>query len=74
MLEQQDQKARDELGYKLKNAREKKKLTQAEVAKRADIHVNYYARIERGEENPSFDRLRRIMKALGIKSGEVMPF
>jgi len=56
------------LGDKLKRLREKAKLTQAEVAERAGIHVNYYARIERGEENPTYEKLESIKKALGIES------
>lgn len=49
-------------------------LTQQQVADKAKMHVNYYARIERGEENPSFDTIEKITKALGVKSKEVMPF
>ncbi|MEK7170889.1 MAG: helix-turn-helix transcriptional regulator [Patescibacteria group bacterium] len=61
-----------QLGEKLRKVREHSGLTQAEVAEKADIHVNYYARIERGEENPSFEKLQNIMKALGIKSLELL--
>ena len=51
-----------------KEAREKSGLTQAEVAKKAGIHVNYYARIERGEKiKPRGYILNNIAKALGIK-------
>ncbi len=57
-----------DLGNKLKHAREKAKLTQAEVAERAGIHVNYYARVERGEENPTYEILIKIKKALKIES------
>ena len=46
-------------------------LAQAEVAERSGVHVNHYARIERGKENPSFEKLQAIMKALGIKSLDV---
>ncbi len=63
-----DEKSRRELGEQLKEARLKVKLTQAEVANLAGIHVNYYARCERGKENPSFEVLQGIMKALKIKS------
>ena len=68
-----DQKAREELGKKLKNARNKKGLIQAEVAERADIQPNYYARIERGEENPSFEVLHRIASALKVKLSDIVP-
>ncbi len=65
------EKIRKELGEKLSKAREKAGLTQAEVAYQAEVHVNYYARIERGEENPSFKKLHRILKALGLKSIDI---
>jgi len=64
-------KARKELGNKLKQARKKTKLTQIIVASAAGVNTNYYARIERGEENPSFEKLSKIMKALGIKSLDI---
>jgi transcriptional regulator with XRE-family HTH domain len=60
--------ARKDLGEKLRQARETLKLTQAEVAAKASVHVNFYARVERGEENPSFEKLQGIMKVLNIKS------
>jgi transcriptional regulator with XRE-family HTH domain len=52
-----------------KEAREKAGLTQAEVAKKAGIDTNYYARIERGREdiNPRGYILNDIAGALGIK-------
>ena len=64
-------KVRKELGEKLRKAREGAKLTQLEVAKAAGVHVNFYARMERGEENPSFEKLQSVMKVLGIKSLEL---
>jgi transcriptional regulator with XRE-family HTH domain len=56
------------LGQQLKTLREKAKLTQAEVATKVGITVNYYARIERGEENPTWVKIEHIKKALGVKS------
>ncbi len=69
----QDQKARDALGMKLKKAREENQLTQAELAKKAHINVNYYARVERGEENPTFEKLNRIAKALSVNLSDLVP-
>lgn len=63
-----------QLGKNIKRARQKAELTQAEVAERAEIHVNYFARIERGEENPSIDIIEKIAKALKVKSSEILPF
>lgn len=55
--------------YKLfKEAREKKGLTQAEVAKKAGLkNTNYYAVIERGEVNTSYENIEKISDVLGIK-------
>lgn len=54
------------LGDLLRIAREEKNLTQAEAAEKAGIHVNYYARLERGEVTPRIDIVNSVAKALGI--------
>ena len=53
-----------EIGNKIKEKREQKKLTQAEVAKKAGLNTNYYAVIERGEINSSVETLNKIIDAL----------
>lgn len=68
MTSDEHEKMRKELGEKLRSIREAARLTQQEVADAAGMHVNYYARIERGEENPTYDKLQNIKKALKIKS------
>jgi transcriptional regulator with XRE-family HTH domain len=55
------------LGERVKTAREKLGMTQADVAKKSKMTVNYYAMIERGEVNPSFNKLQSLAKTLGIK-------
>ena len=54
-------------GKQIKEEREKLNLTQAEVAEKADITVNYYAMIERGEVNPSYEKIKSIARVLKIK-------
>lgn len=49
-----------------KDAREKAGLTQAEIAEKAGIHFNYYARVERGEVTPRVDIVENIARALKI--------
>lgn len=61
-------KLREEVGKKIKVARLKAKLTQAEVANKADIGTNYFAQIERGEVNPSLEKLHKISEVLGIRA------
>ncbi len=62
------------IGRQLQQVRHKKGYTQAEVSKRAGTTVNHYAKIERGEVVPSLKTLEKIVKSLGIKSSDVLPF
>ncbi len=56
-----------DLAEKIKTAREKLGVTQADVAKKAGMTVNYYAMIERGEVNLSSKKIDGILKALNLK-------
>jgi len=60
-------KSQNQLANILKNARLKAKMTQVEVAEKAGIHPNYYARVERGEVNPTADIVDLLAKALQVK-------
>jgi transcriptional regulator with XRE-family HTH domain len=51
----------------LKKIRLDKGLTQAEVAQRAEINANTYAKIERGEQTPPIPMLVRIGDAMGVE-------
>ena len=57
---------RKELSKKLSEAREKLGLTQEEVAKKAGMNVNHYAKVERGEHTPKGTTLQNLYKALKI--------
>ena len=59
------------IGKGIKNARLEVGLTQSEVAKKAKISTNHYARIERGEINPSIETLEAILEVLKIKSSKI---
>lgn len=63
-----------QIGKGLHAARTRKGLTQIEVAKKAGTNVNYYAKLERGESVPSLKMLEKIIKVLGVKSSDVLPF
>lgn len=56
-----------ELAAQLKEAREKKNLTQLQVAKLAKVTETFYAMTERGESNPSLAKLNRVLKTLDLK-------
>lgn len=54
------------IAKQVREAREKKGLTQAQVAEKAELTSNYYAMIERADPkaNVSTDKLAKIAKAL----------
>lgn len=62
------------MGQKLKYIRQIKNMTQSDVATKANITINYYARIERGEENPTLAVLKNLCLALKVKSSEILSF
>lgn len=68
------EQTRKEIGKKLRDAREKLKLTQVDVAEKADISVNYYAMLERGEKNVTAEVLGRLAMGLRVKSSDILPF
>lgn len=57
----------EKLSNLIKSAREKKNLTQVQVAEKAGLNTNYYSVIERGETNPSYTTLKKIGEVLDIK-------
>ena len=62
------------IGRQLQQARQKKGLTQAEVADLVGTKTNYYAKLERGVAVPSLKMLEKVIEALGAKSSDVLPF
>jgi transcriptional regulator with XRE-family HTH domain len=54
------------LGKRVKTLREKRKLTQAEVAKRAAMDRTEVCKLEAGTHNPQLQTLRRVARALEV--------
>jgi transcriptional regulator with XRE-family HTH domain len=67
-------KTSKKIAAKLKHARLQNGLSQVGLAEKAGINSNYYAKIERGELTPSIETLKKVIKALGIKSSDVFDF
>ena len=59
-------------GAVLKKARERRKLTQAALAKKVGVHQVTIARLETGKRRPSMDLLQRLAKALRVKIGDLL--
>lgn len=70
---------RDELqtavGRRIRQLRRQVRISQEELAARADLHRNYIGSIERGERDVGITSLGRIAYGLGISLSELMkPF
>lgn len=70
-MNSKDDKVLIGLGKRLREEREKAGLTQSELAEKAGINPNYYAVVERGEKNISYEKLQRVLKVLNIKSLDI---
>jgi DNA-binding XRE family transcriptional regulator len=60
-----------ELGHALRQAREEAGLTQAQLAKQANINVTWISHIESGRVNPAWGTVRRICRALKVSVSSV---
>ena len=62
------------IGEKIKEARLQQGTTQAEVAEKAGLNTNYYARVERGDATATLEAIQKIARALKVKSSDILPF
>ncbi len=74
MSRKEELELKREIADTLKELRLKKDLTQLEIAEKAGINSNNYAKVERGERLLSILTLKKIVKALGIKSSDILGF
>ena len=59
-------------GAVLKKARERRKLTQVELAGKVGVHEITISRLERGDRQPSMALLQRLAKTLKVKVAELL--
>ena len=62
------------IAARLKEIRLERGLTQADLAQKADMNMNYYAKIERGEVKPAPEAYEKIAKALKVTAADIFPF
>ncbi len=64
---------RKSVGQMLKEIREAKEMTQAQLAEKAGVTREYVTMLESGvKANPSLDVLKRLAKALRVKVGKLL--
>ncbi len=62
------------LGKRVKYLRRLKNLTQAQLAEKIDLSVNYISQIETGIASPSFKTLLLLAQGLGVELKELFDF
>jgi len=63
----------ERLSQVIRDLREKKGLTQEELAFKAKVTLGYVAQLELGlRKNPSLDVVRRLARALGVRLTELL--
>lgn len=66
------QAALERLARRLRTLRERRGLTQEELAQRAALSVSFLSLLERGERSPSYDTLVHVARALGLPLSELV--
>lgn len=56
----------EEIGNRIRVYRNRRKLTQADLAKRANCHISHIGNIERGRKVPTIETVYRICNALDL--------
>lgn len=59
------------VGQKIRAYRVQKKMTQEELAERADLHHTYIGQVERGEKSLTLNSLEKILDALNVSFPEL---
>jgi len=66
-----DEKILTQFGKAVRAQRTKLKISQEELAERADLHRTYISDIERGARNVSLLNIHQISKALELSAAEL---
>ena len=59
------------LGDNVRQRRKAQKMTQAELAQRADLHRTYVADVERGGRNVSIGNVAKLARALRVSVSDL---
>ncbi len=63
---------RSSIGKKVRQERLRHGWTQEELAEKTELHPSFIGQLERGIKTASFDTLKRLSLAFGIKSAEFL--
>lgn len=60
-------------GQLVRKYRKEKNMSQEQLALLCNIDRSYLGRVERGEVNPTLEKIYELSNALSIKASELMP-
>jgi transcriptional regulator with XRE-family HTH domain len=63
---------REDIGLRIRKAREAMGISQEELAERAGLHRNYVGSVERGEREIGITRLAYLVGALELSLGDFL--
>lgn len=61
------------LGLRIKEIRQRKKMSQEDLSFESELHRTYISDIERGTRNVSIKNIEKIAKALKVTLKDIMP-
>ncbi|MBA7617822.1 HTH-type transcriptional regulator DdrOC [subsurface metagenome] len=61
-----------EVGFRIREVRQERGLSQEKLAALADLHRAYIGQIERGEKNIGLKNLEKIAKALNVNIKDLL--
>ena len=61
------------LGLRIKEIRQRKKMSQEDLSFESELHRTYISDIERGTRNVSIKNIEKIAKALQVTLKDIMP-
>ena len=67
-----DKRFLQNLGFRLRDLRQAKHLTQAELGEKCGLHRTFIGSVERGERNISILNLRLIARVLRVRPAELL--
>ena len=63
---------RSAFGQRIRELRRRKRLSQEQLAARADLHWTYVSGIERGVRDPGLRTMARLATALGVSLSDLV--
>ena len=61
-------------GKRIRELRRERKLTQAQLAERVELSINYISQIETGVASPTFETIVKLAEGLGVEIKQLFDF